>query len=203
MSWVPHGDRRRRRSNVVGGSSPTSTPRWPSRHCTAPGKSLRPSRRPAKRWRCAADRDLRRTRGGGDDRHAHIAECAPRGTSPALKRGPPRRRLVADPPRADPAPHLGDRFTYDSPQRQRHRDRGMAVVPMGRDPARHHREDRVAGRALVAPARDHDPRRRAVRAGRTAELAFAEPVTMQAQPTARGPARGAAVDAGSRSGGLR
>ena len=33
-----------------------------------------------------------------------------------------------------------------------------------------------------------------------AELAFAEPVTMQAQPTARGPARGAAVDAGSRSG---
>jgi len=33
---------------------PTRPPRWPSRHCTAPGKGLRLSRRPPqRRWRPA------------------------------------------------------------------------------------------------------------------------------------------------------
>ena len=41
---VPCGDLRRRRSNVVGWSSPTSTPRWTSRHRSASGKRECPSR---------------------------------------------------------------------------------------------------------------------------------------------------------------
>lgn len=200
---MPHGHSSRRRSNAVGWSSPTSTPRCPSRHCTAPGKCLRLSRRTSERWRCAADRDLRGACCRRDQRHARIAEREMRGTSPALERRPPRRRLVAEPPCADATSYLCDGLVHDRQQRERHRDRGVAIVTTWRDPTRHDRQDRVARRTLVAPARDHDPRRRAIHLGRTTELPIAESVPVQPESPARGPARRAANNTGPRSSALR
>lgn len=202
-SCVPRGDQRGRRSNVVGPASPTRPPRWPSRHCTAPGKCLRRSwRPPQRRWR-PADRDLCCARGRGDQRQAGVSERGTRRLSPALQRRPSARRLERGRPSADPATNLRDGLPGDGPQRQRHRDRGEAVVPSGRDPAWYDGENRIAAHTAVATARDHDPRRwpRGIRW--TAELAIAKPVTVQPEPAARGPARGTAVGACARPGALR
>lgn len=195
---VPRDDPSGRRSNVVGTASPTSPPRWPSRHCTAPGKGLRLSwRPPQRRWR-PADGDLRRPAGGGDQRQARVSERSTRGLPPALQRRPPARRLERGRPGADPATNLSDRLPDDRPQRQRHRDRGLAVVPSGCDPARHDRQNRIAAHAAVAPARDDDPRRRPRHISWTTELAIANPVTVQPEPAAYAPARGTAVGACAR-----
>jgi hypothetical protein len=56
-------------------------------------------------------------------------------------------------------------------------------MPPGRDPARHDGQDRIAARTRVAPADDDDPRRLAVRVGGPAELALANPVTVQPKRT--------------------
>lgn len=196
--YVPRGDHRGRRSTAVGSSSPTSTPRWPSRHCTAPGKRLRLSwRPPQRRWR-PADRDLCRAGGGGDQRQTRVPQRPARYPSPALQRRPPGRRLERGRPGADPATNLSDGLPGDGPQRQRHSDRGVAVVPSRRDPARHDRQNRTAAHAAIAPARDHDPCRRPRRISWTTELAIPNAVTVQPEPAARGPARGTAVGACAR-----
>jgi len=195
---VPRGDQRGRRSNVVGAALPTRPPRWPSRHCTAPGKGLRLSRRPPqRRWR-PADRDLRRARSRGDQRQAGVAERGPRGLSPALQRRPPARRLERGRPGADPATNIRDGLPHDGPQRQRHRDRGEAVVPSRCDPAWHHGKNRTAAHTAVPPARDHDAGRRPRCIHWPTELAIAKPVAVQPEPAARRPARCTAVGAGSR-----
>ena len=197
MSWVPRGVRRGHGSNVVGSASPTSTPRCPSPHCTAPGKCLVASRRGAQRRRRVTDRDLRRAARGVAQRQTRVAESVTRGTRPAQQRRPPGHVLGSDLPRADPATDLRHGLLRDRPQRERHRDRGMAVMPARRHPARDDRQDRRAARAQVASARDHDPRRSAVRVGRAAELPIAEPVTVQPDQPTGGLARGTAVDAGA------
>jgi hypothetical protein len=74
-------------------------------------------------------------------------------------------------------------------------------VPPRRDAARDHREDRPAVHAAIAPALDHDPARRTVCVGRSAELAIAQAVAVQAKPSTGRPTGGAAVDARSRPGG--
>ena len=56
--------------------------------------------------------------------------------------------------------------------------------------------DRAARRALVAPARDDDPRRRAVGVERAADLSVAEPVAVQPEAAAGGPAGCTARHAG-------
>lgn len=86
-------------------------PRWPSRHCTASGKRLCPSRLMPPLRRCAADRDLR----GALERHLRVAERGAGRVSPTRERRPPRRRLVADSARADSTPDLGDRLANDRP----------------------------------------------------------------------------------------
>jgi hypothetical protein len=182
---------------VVGSTSPTSTPRCPSPHCTAPGKGLMALRRGPQRRRRVADRDLRRAARGVAQRQARVTERVTRGTSPAQQRRPPGHVLGGDLPRADPATDRRYGLLRDRPERERHRDRGVAVVPARRHPTWDDRQDRRAARAYVAPARDHDPRRRAVRVGRTAELAIAEPVTVQPDQPTGGLARGTAVDAGA------
>jgi len=182
---------------VVGSASPTSTRRCPSAHCTAPGKCLMALRRGPQRWRCVTDRDLRRAARGVAQRQARVAKRIMRGTSPALKRRPAGQIFGGDRPRAHPATDLCHALTHDAPERERHRNRGVAVVPLLRHPARHDCQDRRAARAQVASARDHDPRRSAVRVGRAAELALAEPVTVQSDQPARGLARSTAVDAGA------
>jgi hypothetical protein len=91
----------------------------------------------------------------------------------------------------------------DGPQRERHRDRGVAVVPAGRDAARHDRHDRPAVCAPVAPARDHDPRRRVVRLGWPAELSVPSPVTVQPEPPTDRPGGRMAGHARARPGLLR
>lgn len=197
MSCVPCGVGRRRGSNVVGSASPTSTRRCPSAHCTAPGKCLMALRRGPQRRRCVTDRDLRRAACSVAQRQARVAERIPRRTRPTKKCRPPGHVFGADRPRADPATNLCHGRLRDRPECERHRDRRVAVVPSLRHPARHDGQDRRAARAHVAPARDHDPRRRAVRVGRTAELSIAEPVTVQPDQPARRLARSTAVDAGA------
>jgi hypothetical protein len=199
---VPRSALRRRRSNEVGSSTPTSTPRWPSRHCTAPGKRLRLCRRPAQRRWCAAHCDLRGPAGSGDQRQARVPLSVTRRTSPALECWPPSQRLGRDRPSADPPTNLSDGLPDDGPQRQRHRDRSVAVVPAGSDPTWHDRQDRLAADAEIAPACDHDPLRRTIHLARAAELAVTEPVTMQSEATPGRPTGSAADDAHSRPSGL-
>jgi hypothetical protein len=95
-----------------------------------------------------------------------------------------------------------DRLTDDRPQRERHRDRGVAVVPARCDAARNDGQDRVARDARVTAARDHDPRGRDVGIKRTADLAVAESVPVQTEIAADGPACRAAHDARSGPGAL-
>ena len=178
---------------MVGSVSPTSTRRCPSAHCTAPGKCLMALRRGPQRRRCVTDRDLRCPARGVAQRQTRVADRVARRTSPTPKRRPPGHVRGGDRPRADPATNLNDGLLHDRPERERHRDRGMAVVPSPRHPARHDRQDRRAAGAQVAPARDHDPRRSAVRVGRAPELAIAEPVTVQPEQPSGGLARGTAV----------
>lgn len=168
------------------------TPRWPSRHRAASGKRLRRSRRaPQRRWR-AADRDLCRSRRGVPERQARCAQRIAGRSRPARKRRPSRRGLDADPACAHAATNVRLGLVCDRPQRERHRDRRVTVVPARRDPARYHRQDRAARRALVAPARDHDPGRRTVRLRRPTDLAVTKPVTVQPDSATRGSARGTA-----------
>ena len=181
---------------MVGSATPTSTRRCPSAHCTAPGKGLMALRRGPQRRRCVTDRDLRRAACSVAQRQARVVERIPRRTCPTQKRRPPGHVFGADRPRADLATNLCHGRLRDRPQRERHRDRGVAVVPTLRHPARHDRQDRRAARAQVAPACDHDPRRSAVRVGRPTELAIPEPVTVQPEQPSGGLARGTAVDAG-------
>lgn len=180
-----------------------STPRWPSRHCTASGKCLCPSWSVPQVRRCAANRDLCGSCSGGDERHARVAECSARRPCPACERRPARRSVVADSPRAHAAPDLADRLVHDRPQRERHRDRRVPVVPARCDAMGHDGQDRAAGGALVAAARDHDPRRRTVGLERSPDLAIAEPVAMQTKTAAGGPTRLSAHDARTGPGALR
>lgn len=177
------------RSKWVGASSPTSTPRWTSRHCSAPGKCLRHSRRgPQRRW-SAADRDLRDTRGdlAQRDRRRQVNERA-RCVSPAAERRPLRAPRHAR-RYADPLANTGRWQHQDRPQRHRHRNRREAVVPPRRDPTGHHQHDRWARHATIPTTPDPRPLWIRISPGRAKDRAVAEPVTMQAQATARRSAR--------------
>lgn len=192
------GARRRRRSSAVGPSSPTSTPRCPSRHRTAPGKRLHRARCGPQRRRGPADRDLRGAGRRGDQRQARVAQGAPGCASPALQGRPPGRGLDGNRSGADPPPDVRHRLPGDRPQRERQGDRGVAIVAPRCNAARHDGQDRVAVHASVAPARDHDPAGRTVRVRWSAQLTV--PLAMAVKPeTAAGrPSGSAAVDAGPR-----
>ena len=192
---MSRGALRRRRSNAVGSASPTSTPRCPSRHCTAPGKGLHRARRGSQRRRCPANRDLRGSGSGCDQRCVRVVQGTTRSLSPARERRPPCRRLGAIRPRADSATDRRNRLSGESPQRECHRDRRMAVLSPRCDPARHDRQDRATARASVAPAADHDPARGTVRVGWPAKLAIAKAMAVESQTAAGRPCRRAAVDA--------
>ncbi len=189
------GDLRRRRSNAVGSASPTSTPRCASRHCTAPGKCLHRARCGPQRRRRPPDRDLRDPGRRGDQRQTRVTQGVTRGACPVLERRPPGHSLGRDRPGADPAADGSDRIPGDCPERKRHRDRRVAVVPPRRHPPRHHREHRAAAHASVAPAFDHDPAGSAATVGWSAELAVADAMAVESEPAARWPAGSSAVDA--------
>jgi hypothetical protein len=164
---------------------------------------------PAPRARCGPQRrrrptdcDLRGAGGRCDQRQARVTQRATRGMRPALQGRPPGHGLGGDRPGTDPPTDRDDRLPDDRPQRERHRDRRMPVVPPRRDPAWHYREDRPAVHATISSALDHDPPGRAVCVGRTAELAIAQAVAVQPKPAPGRTAGGAAVDARSRPGGL-
>lgn len=175
---------------MVGSSAPTSTPRWPSRHCTASGECLRLSRRSPHAWRCAPHRELRGARGRGIEREPGQPERHPRGRCPPPQREPPSWGLAGHLPRADAAPDLGDRGADDRPQRERHRDRRVAVVPPRRDAAWHHEQDGATTRAAVTPADDHDGGRGRVGLRRATELALADAMAVQTETNPGRAARG-------------
>lgn len=112
-----------RRSNVVGASSPTSTPRWPSRHRLASGKRERPGLAVHDLWRRSTHGLLREVR----------AECA----APLTQRGPYAGPCDRQRPRADPPPDLADRRPHDEPQREGEGDRRVAIVPSRAHAPRH------------------------------------------------------------------
>jgi hypothetical protein len=199
---VPCGALRRRRSNAVGSAYPTSTPRCTSRHCTAPGKCLHRTRCRPQRRRRSPDRDLPGAGRRRDQRQARVTQAASRCVGPALQGGPPRHGLHGDRPSADPPTNRGDGLPDDRPQRERHRDRRVPVVPPRRDSARHHREHRATPHAEIASALDHDPARRAACIRRSAELAIAVTVAVEPEPATRRSAGCTAVGARSRPGGL-
>jgi hypothetical protein len=190
---VSRGAQRRRRSKAVGSTSPTSTPRCASRHCTASGKRLHRERcGPQRRWR-PANRDLRGTCSRRDRRQAGVTRGATPGACPPFERRPPGQRLGGDRPGADPPADRRNWLPNDRPQRERHRDRRVAVVSPGGDPARNDRQDRAAAHASVAPAADHDPAGNAVGFRRSADLAIADPVSVESQLAADGPTGSTAV----------
>ena len=196
------GAQRRRRSNAVGSASPSSTPRCTSRHCTAPGKRLHHAWcSPQRRW-CSADRDLRGACSRRDQRQTHVAQRATCGACPALERRPPGHGLGGDRSGTDPLTNCSDGLPSDRPQRERHRDRRISVVPARRDSARHHGENRTALHTQIASALDHDPARWTTELGWPAQLPIPDTVPVESEPTTRGPTRSATVDARSRPGGL-
>lgn len=199
---MPCGAQRRRRSNAVGSASPTSPPRCTSRHCTAPGKCLHRARCGPQRWRRTPDRDLCDAGRRRDQRQARVAQGATRGVRPTLERRPPRHRLGRDRPGTDAATDGRDWLSGDRPQRERHRDRCVAVVPSRCHAARNHRENRAAAHASIAPATDHDPARHATSVERSAELTIATAVAVEPEPTADRPRGRPAVDACARPGKL-
>lgn len=192
---MPCGARRRRRSNAVGSSSPMSTPRCTSRHCTAPGKRLHRPRGGPQRRRRPTDRDLRHPGRRADQRQARVAHAAASGIRPPLERRPSGPVLGRDRPGADLAAHTRDRRLNDRPQRERQRDRRVAVVPSLRHAPRHHREHCAAAHASVAPTDDDDPARGAPHLAGAAELSIAVAMAVQSERTARWPTGRPAVDA--------
>jgi hypothetical protein len=174
-------DVRQLRSNWVGSSPPTSTPRWTSRHRLASREGLRPYRRsPQRRW-CPADGDLRRPRRGLAQReHGRHTQRLPSRASPPAQRRPLRAPRRAS-GHADPLANLPRSLVHDRPQRQRHRDRREAVVPPGCYPTRHHQDDCLAAKAAIPTTSDERLRWCRVRIGRSEDLAVTKSVAMQPQ----------------------
>lgn len=166
---MPCPHRGRRRSNVVGASSSTSTPRWPSRHRTASSKRERPSLAILRVRRRAAHRDLRE----------RVAERA----SPAAQGRPRARALSRELPGAHPSTHLANRRLDNQPQRQGHRDRREPVVLARRHAPRHHEQNRVALGAQVASTREHDRRRWTIDGDGAAQLPLPKPMAVYPEPS--------------------
>lgn len=170
--------RRRRRSNVVGSPSPTSTPRRPSGHRTTSGKRECPSIAAPCMRRRPSDRDLR--------------EAVTERAAPSAQRRPRARRLSRDLPRADSPSDLPHRLTDEEPQRERHRDGRVPVVLARRHAARHHRQHDAARGAAIAPTRNDQRRRGPGRRDRATQLTLPNTVTMQPETHPGCTARGAA-----------
>ena len=160
-----------RRSNVVGESSPTSTPRWPSRHRTTSGKRERPG--------LAAGQARRRAP------HRLLREAVPERGAPAAEGWPHAGTRRGHGPRTDVAAHLADRLPDDTPEHEGERDSGVAVVPARTDASRDDGQHSPTQRAAVAATSQRDDRRRAVRSSRTAQLSLADAVTVKAKTPAR------------------
>jgi hypothetical protein len=122
------------------------------------------------------------------------------GIEPPRDGDPARCRGVAEHPRwADLGTNLRRGRAVERETGEHPPDRRRRVQPPGQHAPRHDREDRLAGRAPVAPDADRNPLRRRLRCGWAEQLPLPEPVPDDHQGTANRPARGTAGRTPSRA----
>lgn len=201
-SSVSCRDVRQLRSNWVGSFSPTSTPRWTSRHRLASGECLRPSWRSPQRRRRPAHGDLCGPCGDLTQRgHGrHTQRLSSRASPPP--QGRPLRPPHRAPGDADPLANLQRSLPHHRPQRQRHGDRRQTVMPSGRHATRHHQDKRPTSLAAIATTPNQGLGRCRVSGWRPEDLAVPESVPMQAQAAPGRPARASTSRTRPRTSGL-